>query len=140
MKIRQATPADNQALLELSRRSPMAARLVVNNDRTPDYFYIDELLGDQASVFVADDAGRIIGTVAVVFRNVLYREVPIPVAYIGGIKIENPAQNRLLAFRLMKHVMGFLIETPVKFGFYSGDRCQPGDGGAAFGTRRDSPF
>ncbi len=95
----------------------MAARLVVNNDRTPDYFYIDELLGDQPLIFVAEEASRIIGTVAVVFRNVLYREVPIPVAYIGGIKIENPAQNRLLAFRLMKHVMDFLIETPVKFGF-----------------------
>lgn len=117
MKIRQATPADNQALLELSRRSPMAARLVVNNDRTPDYFYMDELLGDRALVFVADDAGRIIGTVAVVFRNVLYRNERLPVAYIGGIKIENPAQNRLLAFRLMKYVLDLLMDTPVKFGF-----------------------
>jgi len=116
MKIRQATPADNQALLELSRRSPMAAQLVVNNDRTPDYFYIDELLGEKSLILVAEEAGRIIGTVAVVFRNVFYRNEQIPIAYIGGIKIENPAQNRLLAFRLMKYVMDFLMDTPVKFG------------------------
>lgn len=117
MKIRHATPADNQALLELSRRSPMAAQLVVNNDRTPDYFFIDELLGEKSLILVAEEAGRIIGTVAVVFRKVLYRNELIPIAYIGGIKIENPAQNRLLAFRLMKYVMNFLMDTPVKFGF-----------------------
>jgi len=117
VKIRIATREDNQALLELSRQSPMAAKLVVNNDRTPDYFYIDELLGDKPVVFVAEKNQRIVGTIAIVFRSVRYQGETLSIAYIGGIKIENPSENSLLTFRLMKYTMDYLMETPVKFGF-----------------------
>jgi len=95
----------------------MAARLVVNNDRTPDYFYIDELLGDKPVIFVAEKMQRIVGTVAIVFRNIQFKGKNLPIAYIGGIKIENPSENTLLTFRLMKYVMDYLLDTPIKFGF-----------------------
>jgi len=117
MLIRVATKDDNQALLDLSRQAPMAAKLVVNNDRSPDYFYLDELMGDKFVVFVAEKNGGIIGTVGIVFRTVEYQGNPISIAYIGGIKIENPSQNTMLAFRLMKHVTDYLMDTPIKLGF-----------------------
>jgi hypothetical protein len=117
MIIREANRSDNAALLALSRRAPMDAKLVVNNDRTPDYFYLDELMGEQPVVLVAEERDTIIGTVGIVFRTVQYRSKSIPIAYIGGIKIENPSQNTLLTFRLMKYTMDYLMDTPVKFGF-----------------------
>ncbi|MDO9548975.1 MAG: hypothetical protein Q7J65_08450 [Candidatus Marinimicrobia bacterium] len=117
MLIRVATKKDNQALLDLSRQAPMDAKLVVNNDRNPDYFYLDDLLGEKPVIFVAEKNSRIIGTVGVVFRTVEYKGKAVSVAYIGGIKIENPSQNTLLTFRLMKHVMDYLMDTPVKLGF-----------------------
>lgn len=117
MLIRAATKEDNQALLVLSRQAPMDAKLVVNNDRTPDYFYLDDLLGETPVIFVAEKQNKIIGTVGVVFRTVEYKGKAVSVAYIGGIKIENPYQNILLTFRLMKHVMDYLMDTPVKLGF-----------------------
>ncbi len=117
MQIRVATKRDNEALLDLSRRAPMDAKLVVNNDRTPDYFYIDELLGEEPVIFVAEQDQKIIGTVGIVFRKVNFKGNPLSVAYIGGIKIENPSQNVLLTFRLMKYTMDYLMKTPIKFGF-----------------------
>ncbi|MCK4715385.1 MAG: hypothetical protein KAT54_01130, partial [Candidatus Marinimicrobia bacterium] len=117
MIIRRAIPKDNRALLELSRQAPMDAKLVVNNDRTPDYFYLDDLLGETPVIFVAEKNSKIIGTVGVVFRTVKYKGKPVAIAYIGGIKIENPSDNTLLTFRLMKHVMYYLMDTPIKLGF-----------------------
>jgi len=117
MLIRTATKEDNQALLVLSRQAPMDAKLVVNNDRTPDYFYIEDLLGETPVIFVAEKNDRIIGTAGVVFRTVEYKRKPVSVAYIGGIKIENPSHHTLLTFRLMKYVMDYLMDTPVKLGF-----------------------
>jgi len=117
MLIRVAAKEDNQALLDISRQAPMDASLAVNNDRTPDYFYLDELLGEKPVIFVAEKNNRIIGTVGIVFRTMEYQGKPVSVAYIGGIKIENPAENTLLAFRLMKHTMDYLMNTPIKLGF-----------------------
>jgi len=95
----------------------MDAKLVVNSDRAPDYFYLYELLGDKQLVFVAEKNGLITGTVGVVFRTLEYMGKPVSGAYIGGIKVANPRENTLLTFRLMKHVMDYLMDTPVKFGF-----------------------
>ena len=95
----------------------MDAKLVVNNDRTPDYFYIEDLLGETPVIFVAEKNDRIIGTAGVVFRTVEYKMEPVSVAYIGGIKIENPSDNTLLTFRLMRHVVDYLMDTSVKLGF-----------------------
>lgn len=95
----------------------MDAKLVVNSDRAPDYFYLYELLGDKQLVFVAEKNGLITGTVGVVFRTLEYMGKPVSGAYIGGIKVANPRENTLLTFRLMKHVMDYLTDTPVKFGF-----------------------
>jgi len=117
MLIRIATRKDNQALLELSRQAPMDAKLVVNNDRTPDYFYLDDLLGETPVIFVAEKNSRIVGTVGVVFRTVEYKRESVSIAYIGGIKIEDPSENVLLTFRLMRHVVDYLMDTSVKLGF-----------------------
>jgi hypothetical protein len=61
LSIREATAADNEALLELERSSPLDltdAELVL--DRSPDYFACLSLQED-ARVMVAEEGGRLVG-------------------------------------------------------------------------------
>jgi len=61
LSIREATPADNEALLELERSSPLDlgdAEVIL--DRGPDYFACLSLQED-ARVVVAEEGGRLVG-------------------------------------------------------------------------------
>jgi GNAT superfamily N-acetyltransferase len=61
LSIREATPADNEALLELERSSPLDlgdAEVIL--DRSPDYFACLSLQED-ARVVVAEEGGRLVG-------------------------------------------------------------------------------
>lgn len=116
MKIRKAAQADNAALLALARQAPMDAKLAVNIDRSPDYFSLAGLQGNDPAIFVAEKDGKLIGAVGISFRDVYFKGEKIRIGYIGGIKIDHTCGNSFVAFRLMKHVAEYLSDTPVKFG------------------------
>ncbi len=63
MNIRKAVEKDNDALVELARACPMRGSVSVYVDRGPDYFEFTRLQGDKASVWVAEENGRILGCV-----------------------------------------------------------------------------
>jgi len=68
--IREATAADNEALLELERSSPLELGDVeIALDRSPDYFACLSLQED-SRVMVAEDAGRLVGTCAAARHSV----------------------------------------------------------------------
>ena len=71
MKIRQATPVDNEKLLELSRETPMRGSLVINVDRSPDYFCLARLQGENCKIFVAEKNDEILGMIGCSFTKVL---------------------------------------------------------------------
>jgi predicted N-acetyltransferase YhbS len=114
MIVRIARQADNPALLELSRQTPMAADLVVSIDRAPDYFCLSNLQGNNPVIFVAEKDSKLIGAIGFSFRTVFFKGKPLEIAYIGGIKIDRDFQKSLVAFRLMKQVADFLGRSPVK--------------------------
>ncbi|MFA4839232.1 MAG: hypothetical protein WC703_07145 [Candidatus Neomarinimicrobiota bacterium] len=116
MNIRTATPQDNNELLDLSREAPMDASLVVGIDRSPDYFALANLQGEDAQIFVAEEHGKILGAVGCSFRTVLFDGQPLRIAYIGGIKIRHSARNGITAFRLMRAVSDFLLSSEARFG------------------------
>ncbi|MDD5766333.1 MAG: hypothetical protein PHW79_08845 [Candidatus Marinimicrobia bacterium] len=116
MNIRTATPQDNDQLLELSREAPMDASLVVGVDRSPDYFTLANLQGENAQVFVVEEHGKILGAVGCSFRTVLFELKQLRIAYIGGIKIRLSARNGMTAFRLMRAVSDFLLSGDARFG------------------------
>jgi GNAT superfamily N-acetyltransferase len=75
--VREATTADNAALLELTAACPMHGDIALRMDRAPDFFALTRLEGDEARVgVVEDDAGRLLGCAAVARR----------VAYVGGVE------------------------------------------------------
>ncbi len=114
MIVHIARQEDNQALLELSRQAPMATDLVVSIDRSPDYFCLSNLQGNNPVILVAEKDGKLIGAVGFSFRTVFFRGAPLQIAYIGGIKIDLDFQKSLVAFRLMKQVADLLGQSPVK--------------------------
>jgi GNAT superfamily N-acetyltransferase len=62
--VREATAADNEALLELERSSPLdLGDVEITMDRSPDYF-ASLCLQEDARVMVAEEAGRLVGVCA----------------------------------------------------------------------------
>jgi GNAT superfamily N-acetyltransferase len=62
--VREATPADNEALLELERSAPLdLGDVEIIMDRSPDYFASLSLQED-ARVMVAEEGGRLVGVCA----------------------------------------------------------------------------
>ena len=79
IEIREAVQADNQALLELTRMTPMAGNISLRIDRDPDFFALPRARGETV-VFVATCEGKVIGCMS----------ASIHAAYIDGA-IENVA-------------------------------------------------
>jgi len=94
----------------------MDASLVVGVDRSPDYFTLANLQGENAQVFVVEENGTILGAVGCSFRTVLFEDKTMRIAYIGGIKIRLSARNGMTAFRLMRAVSDFLLSGDARFG------------------------
>ena len=115
MKIRQATPVDNEKLLELSRETPMLGSLVINVDRSPDYFCLARLQGENCKIFIAEKNDEILGMIGCSFREITLFGKLTPIAYIGGIKIRESAKSGLTVFRLMKKMKDYLLESKIKF-------------------------
>ncbi len=115
MNIRQATPKDNEKLLDLSRETPMRGALVINIDRSTNYFCLARLQGKNSKIFVAEKNNEILGMVGCSFRDIILFGKLTTIAYIGGVKIRESAKTGLTSFRLMKKVKDYLLESKIKF-------------------------
>lgn len=80
--IREATPADNQALIDLERRAPLLidnSQLIV--DRSPNFFARRELQ-EHACVLVAEKDGSIAGVIAGAWHETLIGDHDVRALYI----------------------------------------------------------
>jgi GNAT superfamily N-acetyltransferase len=73
IEIREGVEADNEALLALTKATPMAGRISLRIDREPDFFALSRARGE-STFFVATSEGRVIGCVSVSLHD----------AYVGG--------------------------------------------------------
>jgi len=90
---REATPADNDALVELSVACPMEGDIGLAVDRAPDFFALNRLEGATWRVGVVDAPdGRPVGCIAVAERNVHLNGEPRPAMYISDLKV-HPAHR-----------------------------------------------
>lgn len=86
--VRDATSADNQALIALTAACPMAGDLTLCVDRAPDFFALSRLEGERWRVGVAEGPGHaVIGCVAVAERRVYLSGRPAVASYIGDLKV-----------------------------------------------------
>jgi Acetyltransferase (GNAT) domain len=100
-EIREATPSDNDALIDLELRSPLdlGDRTIVF-DRSPNYFAHQEMQ-EHTRVMVAEDEGEIVAAVAGAWRDVM----------IGGERhrLLYVHQGRTLPKRRREHVATDLV-------------------------------
>jgi hypothetical protein len=116
MIIRPATPADNPALLALARETPMEGNLVIQVDRTPDYFQLARLQGRDQQILIAEDHGKITGMVGYALRNVRLNNRSQTIAYIGGVKVTRATKTGFTVFRLMNAVRTELVQAGISIG------------------------
>jgi GNAT superfamily N-acetyltransferase len=90
---REAIPADNQALVELSVACPMEGDIGLAVDRAPDFFALNRLEGPTWRVAVVDGPdGRPIGCIAIAERTVYLNGEARPGMYISDFKV-HPAHR-----------------------------------------------
>ena len=67
IEIRQASEADNEGLLKLTRITPMAGAISLRIDREPDFFALLRLRG-RNKVFVATRGQEVVGCISEIGR------------------------------------------------------------------------
>jgi hypothetical protein len=90
--VRDATDADNAALVALAAACPMRGDLTMCVDRAPDFFALVRLEGERWRVGVADAEGTVVGCVAASERATYVDGSPRRTAYLGDLKV-HPAHR-----------------------------------------------
>jgi GNAT superfamily N-acetyltransferase len=91
--VRDATPTDNAALVDLSVACPMEGDIGLAVDRAPDFFALNRMEGDTWRVGVVDGPeGTPIGCIALAGRHVYLNGDPTPGMYVSDLKV-HPAHR-----------------------------------------------
>lgn len=91
-RVRQATPADNTALLELDRRCVVAGATPATYDRSPDFFARSRPYG-RWQAFVAEADAGLVGVGAMALKTVLVGGEPTPAAYFYDLRVAPEARR-----------------------------------------------
>jgi hypothetical protein len=92
--VRDATAADNDALVALAAACPMEGDIALRMDRAPDFFALNRLEGDVWRVgVVEDDAGCIIGCVAAARRRAWLNGEEATTGCVGDLKVHPSARR-----------------------------------------------
>jgi len=113
--IREATRADNEALLRLEADSPQGTGISIVIDRE-DYFYRSRL-HDQSKILIAEEKGRLIGVMAYAIKEVLLEGELERVAYFYDLRGESSYRRSMKRglFRLWKAVFEEIEEAGALF-------------------------
>ena len=95
--LRDATPADNAALIELAASCPMNGEMSLRMDRGPDFFALNRLEGDRWNLAVAERAGRLVGSIAMSERNAYINGRPTRTGYVGDFKVHPSHRDTRIA-------------------------------------------
>ncbi|WP_117212896.1 GNAT family N-acetyltransferase [Allorhizocola rhizosphaerae] len=93
MRVRDARPSDNDALVALAAQCPMDGDLSLCIDRSPDFFALHRLGGQSWRVGVIDGDDGPIACVGVARRPAFVDGRSADVGYIGDLKV-HPAHRR----------------------------------------------
>jgi hypothetical protein len=114
-RIREATSADNEALLQLETQSPQGTGMAILIDRD-DYFYRSRL-HDRSKVLIAEEDDELVGIMAFAIKEVLLGGEPERVAYFYDLRGE-PSYRRSMKrglFRLWKACLAEMEEEGAAF-------------------------
>jgi len=104
-RIREATPDDNAALLELEKDSPQGTGISILIDRE-DYFYRSRV-HPQSHVLIAEEGGRLVGVMAYAIKSAVIDGAPERVAYFYDLRGEATYRRSMKRglFRLWREIL-----------------------------------
>ncbi len=92
--VRDATAADNDALVALAASCPMEGDIALRMDRAPNFFALNRMEGDAWQVGVAVDADdHVVGCVAAARRQVWLNGAEATTGYVGDLKVQPGARR-----------------------------------------------
>jgi ribosomal protein S18 acetylase RimI-like enzyme len=100
IEIREATDADNEALLALTRATPMGGRIALRIDREPDFFALLRARGN-AVVYVATHRQAVIGCLSAAIHSSYVRGTLEKIAHVGDMKVHPDFRGRRVTLRLI---------------------------------------
>lgn len=109
-RIREATPKDNDALLELERNSPLdLGDRILAFERAPNYFAHQEMQ-EHGRVLVAEEDGRLVGVVAGAYHDLLISGQRRRLLYIHQGRVLPEYRRRHVGTNLALRQMGLAAE------------------------------
>ena len=104
IRVREATPGDNEALLRLSRKCPMTADISLSIERDPDFFALSRLRGE-GSTYVAEREGRVVASGSVFRRPGYLFGAPATIGCVADLKVLPELRGRGLAGRIVRAIV-----------------------------------
>ena len=100
IEIREATNGDNDALLALTKATPMGGRIALRIDRDPDFFALLRARGD-AVVYVATHNQDVIGCLSAAIHSSYVCGTLERIAHVGDMKVHPNFRGRRVTLRLI---------------------------------------
>lgn len=116
IEIREAVASDNEALLELTRLTPMEGTIALRIDRDPDFFALPRARGE-AVVFVATYGERVVGCMSAAIHTAYIGGVPERIAHATDLKVHREFNGRRLGVRLIRQAEAYLRGRGVDLSF-----------------------
>lgn len=110
MKLREAAPADNETLIELTRQTPMIGAVTAYVDRAPDFFALTKLQGERHRLWIAEENAEPLGCVCGVSRTVRYRGRKVRQLYGCDLKVHPRARGKKAGKILARHYLTHALE------------------------------
>lgn len=114
--VRKTRPSDNEALIDIQRRSPQGVDFVLGTDSSPDYFNRTMPYAN-GHVFVAEEDGQVVGASSCAFLNTVVSGVPCNAVYGYGLMVDPDHRRKGIATQLNREVTSFIDEQGVDLRF-----------------------
>ena len=114
--IREAVEGDNDALLELTRLTPMAGSISLRIDREPDFFALPRVRRE-TMVFVATSEGKLMGCMSASIHMAHINGVPERIARATDLKVHPLLTGKRVTLRLISAIANYQREQGVDLSF-----------------------
>jgi ribosomal protein S18 acetylase RimI-like enzyme len=115
VSIRAADDADNAELLDLEKMCPQGTSLVLQFDRSPDFFLRSRVY-DNYKVYVAEEEGKIAGMVGATLKEFNMNEEAVKGVYIYDLRVHPAFRGRGIGSKLVQQVMADENEADLAYG------------------------
>jgi len=116
VSFRVADDADNAELLDLETMCPQGTSLVLQFERSPDFFLRSRVY-DNYKVYVAEEEGKIVGTVGATPKEFNISEEAVKGIYIYDLRVHPTFRGRGIGSKLVQQVIAEENEADLAYGY-----------------------